>query len=161
FGSVQSVRDEHIGNVLQVGTAEQMRTGAAGFFTTTKADRFRTATLPDLPDIPLVGETMQILNEPSWPPTLQMSYAAPAPGTAQGSPLDRMAVWRYLGRDDLKDAANRIKRYNALALNSASRRRLDPKSVELVEYLTADGWPERFLYAYTPISRLDLCFNLD
>ena len=63
---------------LLAGTAAQV---ASGELSETARGRkgqvVRSFELAPLPDIPLVDETLQILNEQTWPASLNMSYADP------------------------------------------------------------------------------------
>jgi hypothetical protein len=45
-----------------------------------------------LPDIPLVDESLQILNEQTWPASLNMSYVIPELGYETGSPADAVRL---------------------------------------------------------------------
>ncbi|WP_316227167.1 MULTISPECIES: hypothetical protein [unclassified Bradyrhizobium] len=110
-----------------------------------KGQIVRSYTLAPLPDIPLVDETLQILNEKTWPASLNMYYS---PEDENTSPLDAISVWRYLTSADATQYAERLRRYNALVTNrSDHERKTLPKSMGLLNYLTANGWPENFLYA--------------
>jgi hypothetical protein len=131
---------------LLAGTAAQV---ASGELSQTARGRrgqvVRSFQLAPLPDIPLVDETLQILNEQTWPASLSMSYS---PEDENASPLDTISLWRYLTAADARQYAERLRRYNTLVVNrSYFERKLLPRSMELLNYLTANGWPENFLYA--------------
>ena len=63
-------------------------------------------------------------------------------------------MWRYLTAADARQYAERLRRYNAMVVDrSYYERKALPKSMELLNYLTANGWPENFLYASTEIAK--------
>jgi hypothetical protein len=122
--------------------------------------------LPDLPDLPLVDETVEILTKQTWPDSLSMYYAVwgyyDSVDDATKSPFDEMTVWRYLTPADLKDYARRMERYNSLVAdrNYGTRKRM-PKALQFLEYVTAGGWPENFLYASASVKSAEPCVALD
>ena len=123
----------------------------------------RSFRLPDLPQIPLMDETVAILTKPAWPDSLNMYYSnSMIGGEPSKSPLDAMTVWRYLTRNDLQEYSQRVERYNALVSDRKyyALKRV-PKAVALLEYLTAGGWPETFLYSWADISSQEGCLPLD
>jgi hypothetical protein len=157
FGSAVREVDQGGGDAIYLGllagTAAQVTSGELQ--ETARGRRgqvVRSFKLAPLPDIPLVDETLQILNEQTWPASLNMSYGLP-PGTFVGenlSPADALSLWRYLTADDARQYAERLRRYNALVVDRTYYQRTAlPKSMELLNYLTANGWPENFLCAST------------
>jgi hypothetical protein len=125
-----------------------------------KGQVVRSFKLASLPDIPLVDETLQILNEQTWPAALNMSYGDPQDKNA--SPMDALTLWRYLTAADARQYAERLRRYNALVIDrSSSERKALPKSMELLNYLTASGWPENFLSASTEMAKGPGCIVMD
>jgi len=71
-------------------------------------------------------------------------------------------LWRYLTVADAKQYAERLRRYNALVVDrSYYERKALPKSMELLNYLTANGWPENFLYASTEMQKSEPCVTMD
>jgi hypothetical protein len=134
---------------LLAGTAAQV---ASGKLSETARGRkgqvVRSFKLALLPDIPLVDETLQILNEQTWPASLNMFYREPQ--DKNESPTDALTLWRYLTDADARQYAERLRRYNGLVIDrSYYERKALPKSMELLNYLTAKGWPENFLSAST------------
>ncbi len=145
---------------LLAGTAAQV---ASGELSETARGRrgqvVRSFKLALLPDVPLVDETLQILNEQTWPASLNMSYGKLQDKNA--SP-DALSLWRYLTVADAKQYAERLRRYNALVVDrSYYERKALPKSMELLNYLTANGWPENFLYASTEMQKSEPCVTMD
>ena len=126
-----------------------------------KGQVVRSFRLAPLPDIPLVDETLQILNEQTWPASLNMSYG----GNAQDentSPADALSLWRYLTAADARQYAERLRRYNALVVDrSYFERKALPRSMELLNYLTAAGWPENFFYVSTEMVKSEPCPTMD
>ena len=125
-----------------------------------KGQVVKSFELAPLPDVPLVDETLQILNEQTWPSSLNMYYGQPP--DEKGSPADALSLWRYLTAADVQQYAERLRRYNAIvADHSYSERKALPKSMELLNYLTANGWPEYFLYTKTELSKSEHLLTLD
>jgi hypothetical protein len=63
---------------------------------------------------------------------------------------------------DARQYAERLRRYNALVVDrSYYERKTLPKSMELLNYLTANGWPENFLYASTWVAKSFSCLTMD
>src|SRR5262249_40899018 len=119
FGS--AVRAKHAGEItvsLRVNTPEEASAEDAKYATAGEGAEVRSFKLPDLPDLPLVDETVEVLTKQTWPDSLSMYYAVwgyyDDVGDATKSPLDEMTVWRYLTPADLKDYARRLERYNSL-----------------------------------------------
>jgi len=153
FGfAVREVDQGHLG--LLAGTAHQLASGEPlEEVRATSGQIVRSFKLSPLPDIPLVEETLHILNEETWPASLNMDYGIPA---TEDESLDAVWVWRYLTAADVSQYAERLQRYNALVIDGKNdARKALPKSMELLNYLTANGWPENFLYASTII--FDAC----
>src|SRR5215211_2304442 len=151
---------------LVAGTAAQV---ASGDLSETARGRtgqvVRSFKLAPLPDIPLVDETLQILNEQTWPASLHMSYGSSGysgPDDENASPADVLSLWRYLTAADARQYAERLRRYNALVVDrSYYERKALPKPMELLNYLTANSWPENFLYATTEMVKSEPCLTLD
>jgi hypothetical protein len=121
----------------------------------------RSFELAPLPDIPLIDEALQILNEQTWPASLQMSYDD-YPMNTNASLAAAISLWRNLNAADARQYAERIRRYNALVVDrSFDERKALPRSMELLNYLTASGWPENFLYASTYVADSEGCMTLD
>lgn len=160
FGSAVQEVDQgggdaiHLG--LKAGTAAQV---ASGELSETargqKGQVLSSFKLAPLPDIPLVDETLQILNEQTWPASLNMSYYGDP-----RSPADSLSLWRYLTAADARQYAERLGRYNA-QVGRYDERKAEPKSMELLNYLTANGWPENFLYASAAIAKSEPCVTMD
>lgn len=153
---------------LRVNVAEQPATDdqQGTYVTADKGVEIRSFRLPELPEIPLVDETVEILTKQTWPTSLNMHYSisgnTPADENIIRSPLDEMTVWRYLTLADLKDYSRRLERYNALVVDRqyGTRKRV-PKALQFLEYLTAGGWPETFLYSFAQVDRAEPCIQLD
>lgn len=145
---------------LSAGTWAQVASGELSSTYGRKGQVVRSFMLAPLPDIPLVDETLQILNEQTWPASLNMSYGVPQ--EANVSPADDLTLWRYLTAADARQYAERVRRYNALLVDrSYYERKALPKSMELLNYLTANGWSENFLYASTGIVKSEPCVPMD
>jgi hypothetical protein len=165
FGSAVRKVDQASGEGLSLrlvaGTPAQVASGELSDMAPgRKGQVVKSFELAPLPDVPLVDETLQILNEQTWPSSLNMSY-----GQAQdekGSPADALSLWRYLTAADVQQYAERLRRYNAIVVDrSYFERKALPKSMELLNYLTANGWPEYFLYTKTELSKSEPCLTLD
>ena len=166
FGSAVREIDEGGGDAIHLGllavTAAQVAGGNLSETTRgRKGQVVRSFRLAPLPDIPLVDETLQILNEQTWPASLNMSYG----GNAQDentSPADALSLWRYLTAADARQYAERLRRYNALVVDrSYFERKALPRSMELLNYLTAAGWPENFFYVSTEMVKSEPCLTMD
>ena len=167
FGSAVREVDQGGGDAIYLGllaaTAAQVASGELS--ETARGRRGQVVTsfkLAPLPDIPLVDETLQILNEQTWPASVNMFYSIPALGPENGSPADALSLWRYMTAGDARQYAERLRRYNALVVDrSYYERKTLPKSMELLNYLTANGWPENFLYASTWVAKSFSCLTMD
>jgi hypothetical protein len=160
FGVATRVKDgDREGNIeFSVGGVEQPEVKAPpgakmqGRGSKKAAPKFiETFELAKLQEMPLVDELLHILTEPTWPPHLNFAY-----GDVSANPsnfFEGLSVWRYLERADLDAYAARLTRYRALLNVGPSRSRWPdtPKAVQLLQYLTANGWPKQFLNASTPI----------
>ncbi len=165
FGSpVRSVHEgagEGLYVRLDLGTPKQVANSEQGW-DATRGAVVRSYELAPLPDIPLVDETLHLLNEPTFPPSLRMEYAERGySGPDIKTPLDNMTVWRYLTPEDLAAYDARLARYNSLISHHDYRQPAAPKSVQLLQYLTAGGWPEAFLYTEARIAKQEPCLALD
>jgi hypothetical protein len=83
FGSAVREVDQGGGDAIYLGllaaTAAQVASGELS--ETARGRRGQVVTsfkLAPLPDIPLVDETLQILNEQTWPASVNMFYSIPA-----------------------------------------------------------------------------------
>jgi hypothetical protein len=124
----------------------------------------RSFRLPGLPDFPMVDETVAILTKDTWPASLNMYYASTGfyEPDAGSVPMDEMIVWRYITQDDMRDYSSRLNRYNALVAHpDYNARKREPKSIRLLKYLTANGWPPTFLYSSAELRREEPCVKLD
>jgi hypothetical protein len=150
FGHAVRERDagggENIAVNLLLRTPAQKEKGEPTSVKATKGAEVRSVELPGLPDIPLIDETIHILNERTWPASLNMYYTSRVIGPYK-SPLEEMTVWRYLSPADAKDYSTRLQRYKQLLADRNDTPKVQPKSMQLLEYLTSEGWPETFLYA--------------
>jgi hypothetical protein len=160
FGSAVREVDQGGGEAIYLGllagTATQVASGKLSETVGRRGQVVRSFKLSPLPDIPLVDETLQILNEQTWPASLNMSYGNPQ------SPADVLSLWRYLTAADARQYAERLRSYNALVVDrSFYERKALPKSMELLNYLTANGWPENFLYSSTEIAKSEPCIAMD
>jgi hypothetical protein len=145
---------------LRAGTAAQVASGKLEETTARKGQVVRSFKLAPLPDIPLVDETLQILNEQTWPASLNMFYRDRK--DQKTSPADDLTLWRYLTEADARQYAERLRRYNGLVIDrSYSERKALPKSMELLNYLTANGWPENFLSASAQMLKSEPCAVMD
>jgi hypothetical protein len=157
---------ERISLGLLAGPAGQVTSGELSETTRgRKGQVVGSFKLAPLPDVPLVDETLQILNEQTWPASLNMSYGNPNIYVAQdenSSPADALSLWRYLTPADARQYAERLRRYNELVVDRSNYERTAlPKAMELLNYLTANGWPENFLYASTDIFKSTECVTMD
>ncbi|MEY9234054.1 hypothetical protein ABIF68_002501 [Bradyrhizobium japonicum] len=156
FGSTVMVKDE-IGTELEVQPEQQQ---AVVVDYPERTPTFRTFMLPEFPDIPLVDETIDILTKQTWPTSLKMNYGSRNwPRTRV--PLDDMTVWRYLTRSDAADYKSRLQRYNHLVTDRSFDARPIPKAMQFLNYVTAGGWPDMFLYSSAQIVYDEGCFVLD
>lgn len=147
---------------LSLGRSEQRAKNELESAGTRKGAVVRSFDLVPLPEIPLVDEALHILNEQTWPAAVSMHYASHGYSSPDiKTPLDNMTVWRYLTPTDLKEYEGRLRRYNALIGAGPRQRKFLPKSVQLLEYLTAGGWPEGFLHASARVVRDEGCLALD
>src|SRR5262245_40157275 len=134
FGEATRYRDQS----LNVATPEQKKEGEPPAIVSAKRGSVvRSFRLPAMPQFPLVDEYLHILNEQTWPASLQFEY--------NSASLEGVTIWRYLNSQDLREYGARLKRYNALVQNRLTLKE-HPKAVNFLAYLTANGWPERFLY---------------
>lgn len=123
--------------------------------------KIRSFMLPHLPDVPLVDETVAILTEPAWPDSLNMYYSSVV-SKSNSSPLDEMTVWRYLSPTDFQDYSKRLERYNKLVADPTYyTRKSESKALGLLKYLTAEGWPNKFLFSSADISLEEGCVVFD
>jgi hypothetical protein len=128
--------------------------------------KIRSFILTPLPDIPLVDETLHILNKQTWPDSMNMFYQE---SLEKGrNPLDSMTVWRYLTLVDFNDYYSRLNLYNSKVRSGDYKKGVTPegkrattKAIGLLEYLTKSGWPEFFLYAKATLQRDEPCVFLD
>jgi hypothetical protein len=179
FGSAVREVDQGGGDSIYLGLlagpAPQVTSGELSETTRgQKGQVVRSFKLAPLPDIPLVDETLQILNEQTWPASLNMSYNGD-PQDENASPADALSLWRYLTAADASQYEERLRRYKALVVDrswserplcdrwpeSQGCRKAQPKSMELLNYLTANGWPENFLYVSTEMAKIQACLTMD
>jgi hypothetical protein len=150
FGHAVRERDagggENVAVDLLLRTPAQKEKGEPTSVKATKGAEVRSFELPGLPDIPLIDETIHILNERTWPASLNMYYTSSVIGLSK-SPLEEMTVWRYLSPADAREYSRRLQRYKQLLADRNDTPIVRPKAMQLLEYLTSAGWPETFLYA--------------
>lgn len=162
FGSAVRRVDQGGGERIYLGlladTAAQVASGKSLETARGRSGQvIRSFELARLPDVPLVDETLEILNEQTWPASLNMSYSS-----GDASSADSFSLWRYLTADDARQYAERLRRYNALVVSRSYFERKElPKSMELLNYLTANSWPENFLYASTEMMTSEPCVTSD
>ena len=168
FGSAVRAKNIAGGGVdvsLSVNIPEQASDGDPQYVNAETGAEVRSFRLPDLPDIPLVDETIGILTRRAWPGSLNMFYSVQgwdASNRPNTSPLDEMTVWRYVTPADFSEYAQRLERYNSLVVNRDDfARKPMPKSIQLLEYLTAGGWPQSFVDSSATIMREESCAPLD
>jgi hypothetical protein len=167
FGSPVRNKDEGGGEsialTMAVGTPKQFAKFEALQAGTRKGAEIRSFTLPTFPDFALVDETIHSLYESTWPTSLSMNYSKSLNARQpKSTPIDEMTLWRYITPDDLNAYSSQLQRYNGLVEDpSYSKRKLVPKSVQLLQYLTANGWPEYFLYSSATVSKDEPCELLD
>jgi len=169
FGTAVRAKDggggEEIAINIRVNLPDQPAADDSQYANAGKGSEVRSFRLPDLPDIPLVDETVEILTKTTWPASIGMYYSSESVSGDDASiksPLDEMTVWRYLGPADVKEYSQRLARYNKLVADREyGTRKPEPRAVQFLQYLTAGGWPETFLYSATSLVRGEPCVFLD